>query len=147
MRRILAVMLPALVLAACAEGYDKTAVPGATAAMLQTSDRCKTLRATKALNSYSELETCELAATRTFFTSINLKRMDEFETYAASRLALAADLDAGRVTATQARFREAVIFNEFWAHCMCKPKLMRFSSPYFNDRRPVPTRNILGHPP
>jgi hypothetical protein len=54
-----------------------------------------------------------LAAARAFFTSINLKRMDEFETYAASRLALATDLDAGRVTATQARFREAVIFNEF----------------------------------
>jgi hypothetical protein len=154
MRRILTITLCALTLAGCAGTYDKSAVPGATTAMLQASDRCQAGRAAQELKTYSALEACSLAAQRTFVTSINLKKMDAFEEYAAAMQSLADDRDAGRVTDRQARSSAAAILRRFMADCGCRPGYMphgivdvsgRFGpQPWLGNMGPSRVYNILG---
>ena len=154
MYRILTTTLCALTLAACAGTYDKSAVPGATTAMRQASDRCTAGRAAQELKSYSALEACSLAAQRTFVTSINLKNMDAFEEYAAAMQSLADDRDAGRVTESQVRSRADAILRRFRVDCGCQsgatPRGIvdvsgRFGpQPWLGNMMPSPVYNILG---
>jgi hypothetical protein len=154
MRRILTITLGTLMLAACASTYDKSAVPAATTAMRQASDRCTAGRAAQELKTYSALEACSLAAQRAFLTSINLKKMDAFEDYAAAMQSLADDRDAGRVTDPQARSSADAILRRFIADCGCRPGDMphgfvdvsgRFGpQPWLGTMGPAPVYNILG---
>ena len=154
MRRILTVTLCALTLAGCAGTYDRSAVPGATTAMRQASDRCTAGRAAQELKSYSALEACSLAAQRTFVTSINLKNMDAFEEYAAAMQSLADDRDAGRVTDRQVRSSADAILRRFIVDCGCRSGDMprgivdvsgRFGpQPWLGNMGPSPVYNILG---
>ena len=154
MHRILTITLGALTLAACASTYDKSAVPAATTAMRQASDRCTAGRAAQELKSYAALEACSLAAQRTFLTSINLKNMDAFEEYAAAMQSLANDRDAGRVTDRQVRSSAEAILRRFIVDCGCRPGDMprgivdvsgRFGpQPWLGTMGPSPVYNILG---
>ena len=154
MHRILTITLCALALAGCADTYDKSAVPRATTAMRQASDRCQAGRAAQELKTYAALEACSLAAQRTFVTSINLKRMDAFEEYAAAMQSLADDRDAGRVTDQQVRSRADATLKRFIAGCGCQPGYSphgmvdisgRFGpQPWLGNMGPSPVYNIVG---
>lgn len=130
MRPVLIIALP-LMLAACARDYDQAAVPGATVAMQISSESCEARHAAKALKTWSELESCKLAAERAFAAAIKLKKMDTFEVYASKMQALAADQDANRVTNDQARSRADAIRGAFLADCGCKPKTGIRGTAYF----------------
>jgi hypothetical protein len=122
MSRILTVTISALMLAGCATGYDKSAMPKAAANLQQEAGGCKTKWEAKEFKTYSELQACYLTAQRGFFRSIALTKMDAFEVYAADMQALAADWDAHRVTDRQARPRAKEIQWKFFADCGCKPR-------------------------
>ena len=79
MRRILTVTIFALMLAGCADGYDKSAMPTANAVLDQSLQNCKAKVAAKDIKTYAEMANCSLAAEQNFFTTIKLKRMDTFE--------------------------------------------------------------------
>ena len=112
MSRILTVTFATLMLAGCADTYNKAAVPKAAAGLRQETIACKTRWTEKQIKTYSEWQACQLTAERDFARTINLTTMDAFEVYAADMQALAADRDAHRVTDRQIRF---------FADCGCKP--------------------------
>jgi hypothetical protein len=120
MTRILTITLSALVLAGCQDGYDKSAMPNATAAQHQALEGCKARQAAKDIKTYSEMATCGLAAERAFYVAIKLERMDRFEAYAANYQTLAAARDANSIPDRQASLRANKILREFYAGCRCK---------------------------
>ena len=115
MSRILAVTIFTLMLAGCASepGYDKSAVPNATAAMRQTTAMCEKER------SASKITACYVAAQRDFAVAIHLQKMDAFDAYAARMAALAADWDAGRVSQKRLAARAASIRTDYSLACNC----------------------------
>ena len=120
MKLALTIAFAALMLAGPASGYDKSAVPTASAAMRQASLDCKARHGAKELKSYSEWQDCQLMAERTFVMAVDIK-MDAFDEYASGMKALAADMDANRMTAKQVRSRAGAILDTFLADCGCRP--------------------------
>jgi len=121
MKAILTIALSALMLAGCADTYNKSVMPKAAANLQQETVGCKARWTAKEFSSYSEWQACQLTAERAFATTISLTRMDAFEVYAADMRALAADRDAGRVTERQVRSRAEEIQWKFLVDCGCKP--------------------------
>jgi len=121
MRQILTITLFALMLAGCADTYNKSVMPKAAAGLQQQTAGCKARWTAKELRSYSEWQACQLTAERAFAATISLTRMDAFEAYAADMQALAADRDANRVTEGQVRSRAQEIQWRFLVACGCKP--------------------------
>ena len=119
MKAIVTGAISALMLTACADGYDKTAMPGASEAVRYASLSCETKWAVKEITSYSEMAACSLAAERKFFTAIKLKKMDKFEAYAARYQRLAAMRDTGRIVDSQASFQANKILRDFYTECGC----------------------------
>jgi hypothetical protein len=118
MSRILTVTIFALMLAGCASGpagYDKSAVPNATAAMRQAMAICEKEQTA------SKITACDVAAQHDFAEAIHLTKMDAFDTYAAKMMALAAAWDAGRVSKNQLAHRAKSIRNDYWEACNCNP--------------------------
>lgn len=122
MSRILTLTIAALMLAGCADTYNRSAMPKAAASLQQETVGCKARWTAKELRNYSEWQDCQLAAERAFATAISLTRMDAFDVYAADMRALAADRDAHRVTDRQVRSRANDILWRFLADCGCNPK-------------------------
>jgi hypothetical protein len=124
MNRILTITISALLLAGCAgtaDTYNRSAIPKAAASLQQEAVGCKTKWAAKEFKTSSEWQACQLTAERGFYRTIALTKMDAFDVYAADMQALAADLDAHRVTDRQARSRAKDIQWKFFADCGCKP--------------------------
>ena len=121
MKPLLTVILSALMLAGCADTYNKSVMPGAAAGLQQETVGCKTRWTAKELKTYSEWQACQLTAERAFATNISLTKMDAFDVYAADMRALAADRDANRVTDRQVRSRAEEIQWKFLVDCGCKP--------------------------
>jgi hypothetical protein len=115
MSRILTVTIFALMLAGCASGpgYDKSAVPDATAAMRQATAMCEKEQTA------SKFTACEVAAQRDFAVAIHLPKMDAFDAYAARMMALAAAWESGRLGPRQLAARAASIRNDYWQACNC----------------------------
>lgn len=121
MRRVVTITLLALVLAGCADTYNRSAMPKAATGLQKETVHCKDRWTAKEFSSYSEWQACQLAAERSFARAIALTKMDAFEAYAADMTALAADRDAHRVTDRQVRSRAEEIYWRFFADCGCKP--------------------------
>lgn len=121
MHRILTIAISALMLAGCADTYNRSAMPKAAAGLQQETVGCKARWTAKEFRTYSEWQACQLTAERTFVTNINLTKMDAFEAYAADMRTLAADRDANRVTERQFRSRTEDIHWKFLVDCDCKP--------------------------
>jgi hypothetical protein len=121
MNRVLTITLSVLMLAGCADTYNKSVMPKAAANLQRETVGCKARWTAKEFRTYSEWQACQLTAERGFATTINLTRMDAFEVYAAELRTLAADRDAGRVTDRQVRSRAEEIQWKFLADCGCKP--------------------------
>jgi hypothetical protein len=115
MSRILTVTIFALMLAGCASGpgYDKSAVPNATAAMRRATAMCEKEQTA------SKYTACEVAAQRDFAVAIHLPKIDAFDAYAAQMMALAADWDAGRVSRKHLAARAASIRSDYRLACNC----------------------------
>ena len=121
MNRILTTTISALMLAGCADTYNRSAMPKAAAALQQETVGCKARWTAKQFKTYAEWQACQLTAERGFARAINLTKMDAFEVYAANMQTLAADRDAKRVTDRQVRSRANDIQWRFLADCGCKP--------------------------
>ena len=121
MIRILTITIFALILAGCADGYDKSAMPRAASGLQERTGACKTRWMAREFKTYSEWQACQLTAERGFARTINLTKMDAFEAYASDMQALAADRDANRVTDNQVRSRANYSLWKFLADCGCKP--------------------------
>ncbi len=121
MNHILTISISALMLAGCADGYNRSVMPSAAAALQQETVGCKTRWTAKEFKTYSDWQVCQLTAERGFARTINLTRMDAFEAYATDMQALAADRDAKRVTDRQVRSRSEEILWKFLVDCGCKP--------------------------
>jgi hypothetical protein len=115
MSRILTVIISALMLTGCVSepGYDKSAVPNASAAMRQATAICQKERTA------ARYTACEVTAQRDFAVAIHLRNMDAFDAYAAQMMALAGDWDAGRVGRRQLADRAASIRTDYWMACNC----------------------------
>jgi hypothetical protein len=88
--------------------------------MQQASLDCKARHGANEFKTYSEWQDCQLAAERAFVMAVNIK-MEAFDEYASGMKALAADMDANRMTAKQVRSRAGAILGTFLADCGCKP--------------------------
>ena len=121
MKLSLTIVLSALMLAGCADGYNKSLMPRAAAELKHETADCKTKWTAKEFTTYSEWQACQLTAERGFATAISLAKMDAFEVYAADMQALAQDRDAKRVTDRQVRSRAEEILWRFLVDCGCKP--------------------------
>ena len=121
MKPSLTIAVSALMLAGCADGYNKSVMPKAAAELQHKTVDCKTKWTAKEFNNYSEWQACQLTAERGFARAINLTKMDAFEVYAADMQTLAADRDAKRVTDRQVRSRAEEILWRFLVDCGCKP--------------------------
>ena len=121
MKPVLAAFLSGLMLAGCASepSYDKSAAPGAVAALRQAMTICGREQTA------SRFTVCQVAAQRDFAVAIHLPNMDAFDVYAAQMIALAGDRDAGRVDRRQMRTRAASIRNDYWLACDCNLKVSR----------------------
>jgi hypothetical protein len=122
MSRILTIAISALVLAGCADTYDRSAMPKAAAGLQRETAGCKARWTAKEFKTYSAWQACQLTAERGFARAIALTRMDAFEVYAAGMQALAVDRDAHRVTDRQVRSRANDIYWRFLADCGCRPQ-------------------------
>ena len=121
MNRILTTTISALMLAGCADTYNRSAMPKAAAALQQETVGCKARWTAKQFKTYAEWQACQLTAERGFARAIALTKMDAFEVYAADMQTLAADRDAHRVTDREVRSRANDIQWRFLADCGCKP--------------------------
>jgi hypothetical protein len=121
MIRILTITISALMLAGCADTYNKSVMPAAATSLQRETVRCKARWTAKEFRTYSEWQACQLTAERGFATTISLTKMGAFEVYAADMQALAADRDANRVTDRQVRSRAEEIQWKFLVDCGCKP--------------------------
>src|SRR5215212_9487388 len=107
MSPILTITISALMLAGCADTYNKAGtynksiMPKAAASLQQETVGCKARWTAKEFRTYSEWQACQLTAERGFARTIALTKMDAFEVYAADMRDLAADRDAKRVTDRQ----------------------------------------------
>jgi hypothetical protein len=108
-----------LLLGACAQAYDRTALAGASLTLEKNIFACEAKQEVRLVKNFSEYTACRVAAERNFATAIHLHGMDAFETYATQMLALAADRDAGRVELKQIQSRAASIRKDYWAACSC----------------------------
>ena len=145
MSRILTVTIFALMLAGCASGpgYDKSAVPNATAAMRQDTAMCEKEQ-TPTKFAASKFMNCRVAAERNFVMAIHLPKMDTFDTYADKMLALAANYDAGRINLKRMGVRATSIRSDFLMACNCGLGGHReYGYPSFVDS-PIPTTGNLG---
>ena len=135
MSRILTVTIFALVLAGCASGpgYDKSAVPDATAAMRRAMVICEKEQTA------SKITACDVAAQHDFVVAIHLQKMDAFDAYAAQMMALAADWDAGRLSRNHLAARAASIRNDYLFACNCGLGGRRGGGPFSYDI----TRSII----
>ena len=145
MKRILTITIFALMLAGCASepGYDKTAVPDATAAMRQATALCEKEQTASKFTA-SKFMACRVAAERNFAMAIHLPKMDAFDAYAAQMMALAADYNAGRIYLKRMDARAASIRNHYVFACNCG---LRGRSTYdYPDfvPSPNPTNTALG---
>ena len=122
MSRILTITISALILAGCADTYDRSAMPKAAAGLQQETVGCKARWTAKEFKTYSEWQACQLTAERGFARAIALTKMDAFEVYAADMQALAVDRDAHHVTDRQVRSRANDIYWRFLVDCGCKPR-------------------------
>ena len=122
MRAILTVAISALMLSGCASepGYDKSAMPNATAAMRQATAMCEKEQPPTKFTA-SKFMACRVAAERNFAMAIHLPKMDVFDTYADKMLALAADYDAGHINLKRMDRRAASIRDDYWRACNCNP--------------------------
>ena len=102
--------------------YDRTAVPDARRVTRHAMDGCNARLKARDIKSNSGWASCSMAAERGYFTAIKLKNMGSFDAYAASYLALAADLDANRISKIQARRRADEILKQFFVACDCEVK-------------------------
>jgi hypothetical protein len=136
MRLVLTITLSALMLAGCADTYNKadtyniSAVPNATAAMRQATAVCEKEQTVSQFDA-SKFMACRLAAERNFAMAIDLLKMDVFDTYAAKMMALAADYDAGRIYLKRMGARAASIRNDYLRACDCNlegPRGYNYSS-------------------
>lgn len=121
MSRILTVTIFASMLTGCASeqlGYDKSAVPEATATARQAVAVCDKEQ-TPAKFSASQFMACRVAAERNFAAAIHVRKMDAFDTYADKMLALAADYDAGHIGLKRMDRRAASIRSDFLMACNC----------------------------
>jgi len=132
MSRILTVTIFALVLAGCASGpgYDKSAVPDATAAMRRAMVICEKEQTA------SKITACDVAAQHDFVVAIHLQKMDAFDAYAAQMMALAADWDAGRVSRGRLAARSASIRNDYSFACNCGLGIRRGDASFSYDITP-----------
>lgn len=121
MKLSLTIVLSALMLAGCADGYNKSVMPRAAAELQHQTVNCKTKWTAKEFKTYSEWQACQLTAERGFATAIDLTKMGAFEVYATDMQALAEDRDAKRVTDRQVRSRANDIQWRFLVDCGCKP--------------------------
>ena len=144
MSRILTITICALLLAACADTYNRSAMTNAATSLQQEAGGCKTKWAAKEITTYSQWQACQLTADRGFAKTIALTKMDAFEVYAADMQALAADLDAHRVTDRQARSRAREIQWKFLADCGCDPRrrLAANVGPYAIDNTGMPSGDV-----
>jgi hypothetical protein len=118
----LTITISAMMLAGCADTYNKSAMLKAAASLQQDAVGCKTKWAAKEFKTYSEWQACQLTAERGFARTIALTKMDAFEVYAADMQALAVDRDANRVPDREVRSRANDIQWRFLADCGCKPR-------------------------
>lgn len=121
MKPIPTIALSALMLAGCADTYNRSAMPKAAAGLQRETVGCKARWTAKEFKTYSEWQACQLTAERGFARAIALMKMDAFEVYAADMQVLAADRDAHRVTERQVRSRSTAIQWRFLADCDCRP--------------------------
>jgi outer membrane murein-binding lipoprotein Lpp len=145
MSRILTATIFSLMLAGCASepGYDRSAVPQATAAARQAAAMCEKEQ-TPSKFSASKFMACRVAAERNFAMAIHLPKMDAFDTYADKMLALAADYDAGHIGLKQMDRRAASIRSDFLMACNCGLGGHReYNYPSFVNS-PIPTTGNLG---
>ncbi len=119
MSRIL-IALSALMLAGCTSelGYDKSAVPNATAAMRQETAMCEKEQPPTKFPA-SKFVACRVAAERNFAMAIHVRKMDVFDTYADKMLALAADYDAGHIDLKRMDRRATSIRDDYRRACDC----------------------------
>ena len=115
----------ALLLAACAQAYDRQALPAAALTLQKDVFACESKQEVRPVKNFSQFTACQVAAERNFAAAVQMQRMDVFETYASRMLALAADRDRGLMTPKQVQSRAAAIRNDYWADCDC----------YLNPRR------------
>jgi len=122
MRAILTVAISTLMLSGCASepGYDKSAMPNATAAMRQATAMCEKEQPPTKFTA-SKFMACRVAAERSFAMAIHVRKLDAFDTYADKMLALAADQDAGRISLKRVSARAASIRDDYWRACKCNP--------------------------
>src|SRR5258708_21058015 len=120
MNRILTITFSALMLASCADTYNKSVMPKAAAGLQQETVGCKARWTAKEFKTYAEWQACQLTAERGFARAINLTKMDAFEVYAAEMQALAADRDAKRITDHQVRSSAEELQWKFLVDCGCK---------------------------
>jgi len=120
MRAILTVAISTLMLSGCASepGYDKSAVPEATAAARQAAAVCEKEQVPTNFTA-SQFMGCRLAAERNFAMAIHVRKMNAFDAYADKMLALAADYDAGRINLKRMDRRAASIRSDFLLACNC----------------------------
>jgi hypothetical protein len=123
MSRIPTVTIFVTMLAGCASeagapGYDKAAVPDATAAARQAAAICEKEQAPTKFNA-STFMACRVTAERNFAMAIHVRKMDVFDSYAGKMLALAADYDAGHIGLKQMDRRAASIRRDFVTACNC----------------------------
>jgi hypothetical protein len=134
MRRILLststiLSLATLLLAGCAAGYDQSAVPGASATLIRTMNRCESALPAKGPQSYSEFTACQLAAERNFAVAVKLKRMDAFDIYAREMQQLGADRDAEHLSTDVVQARTNNIRQDFLAKCDCQVRIVLAKDP------------------
>jgi hypothetical protein len=119
MHRNAIVLGSVLLLAGCAQAYDRDALPDAAVALHQEVFACEAKQTGREVRNYSEYAACLVAAERNFATAIHLTHMDAFEVYAARMLALAADRDTRQLSLEETRTRAADIRKDYWAACAC----------------------------
>lgn len=145
MSRILIIMSSALILASCADTYNRSAMPKAASGLQLETAFCKARWTAKEFTTYSEWQSCQLTAERSFASAIALTKMDAFEVYAADMQALAVDRDAHRVTDRQFRSRANDIYWKFFADCGCKPESARLNASagsWSGDVSPGPPQSV-----
>jgi len=145
MRLTLTTTIFALMLAGCASGpgYDKSALPNATAAMREATVLCEKEQTASKFTA-SKFMACRLAAERNFAMAVHLPKMDAFDAYDAKMLALAADYDAGRIYLKRMEARAASIRNDYWRACNCNLEGRRGYDYVSFVPSPNPTTQDLG---
>lgn len=148
MSRLLTITISALLLAGCADTYNRSAMPKAAATLQIETIGCQTRWTAKEFETYSAWQACQLTAERSFARTIALTKMDAFEVYAADMQALAVERDANRVTDRQVRSRADEIRWRFLADCGCRPGWKprpayanAYANSLFEPRLPAMTAN------